>query len=62
VRHFILIDRIMAAYFEAARDPDHPSHDRRRAFDAFRLRRDARLVCTIPDPTYGTINVYQVKR
>lgn len=59
---FILIDRIMAAYFEAARDPDHPSHDRRRAFDAFMLRRDARLVCTIPDTTYGTMNVYRVTR
>ena len=58
----ILIDRIMAAHFERARDPDHAFHDRRRAFDAFMLRRDARLVCTIPDTTYGTMNVYHVKR
>ena len=58
----ILIDRIMAKYFEAAGDPDHPSHHRRQAFDAFMARQEARLVCTIQNRTYGTMNVYRVKR
>jgi 4-amino-4-deoxy-L-arabinose transferase-like glycosyltransferase len=58
----ILVDRIMAAFFEAAREPSHPLHDRRLAFDAFMLRRNARLACTIPDETYGTMEVYQLPR
>jgi 4-amino-4-deoxy-L-arabinose transferase-like glycosyltransferase len=56
----ILIDRYMARFFDTSRDPAHPSHGRRQAFNAFMLRRDARLVCTIPDATYGTMNVYRI--
>ena len=57
----ILIDRIMARYFESASDPSHPARARRQAFDAFMARRDAQLVCTIQNQTYGTMNVYRVK-
>ena len=57
----ILIDRIMARYFESASDPSHPARARRQAFDAFMARRDAQLVCTIQNQTYGTMNVYRMR-
>jgi hypothetical protein len=57
----VLIDRIMARYFESASDPSDPARERRQAFDAFMARRDAQLVCTIQNQTYGTMNVYRVK-
>ena len=56
----ILIDPIMRRYFEAASQPGHPSYDRQQAYEAFMVRRRARLVCTIQNSTYGTMNVYRV--
>jgi 4-amino-4-deoxy-L-arabinose transferase-like glycosyltransferase len=56
----ILIDPIMRRYFEAAALPDNPSHHRQQAFDAFMVRRQAQLVCTIQNSTYGTMNVYRL--
>lgn len=56
----ILIDRHMAALFEAAANPAHRFHHMQVGYEAFVARRRVEPVCVIRNRTYGSMTVYRV--
>jgi hypothetical protein len=56
----ILMDRYAQQLFEQAANPAHPYHYLATGFDAYKARRALLPRCTVRDPTYGSMEIYQV--
>jgi hypothetical protein len=56
----ILIDRFARELFTATANPSNRYHYLATGLDAFRARRHFVPKCVVRDPTYGTMEIYEV--
>jgi hypothetical protein len=57
----VLMDRNARALFEETANASHPFHYLATGVDAYRARRSFVPRCVVRDPTYGTMEIYEVR-
>ncbi|NJN95702.1 MAG: hypothetical protein HC875_17115 [Anaerolineales bacterium] len=58
----ILLDQIMLDFLAETAQPDHPLHQLGQDFWTYLAERQARLIARIDDPTYGRLQIYELKK
>ena len=57
----VLLDQIMLDFLAETTSPDHPFHQLGQEIWAYLEQRQARLIDQIDDPTYGRLQIYQLR-